>query len=361
MKIQHSLLSFALWSVVVQGACGAGPEESSSAELELSYAGIREGNEAPAFDDPAVLEEERQDRETNYPDDPATAADANATRARPEVVSVVVTVRYGDLVERGLDGEGRWRLHVLAEGGLIHAVRQQLEDGEVGLLERIDRSHVAFGSAIRAGDSDGARLLIEYVPAAEGREGLVLETAGLRVALPLRELIDHRSIHASAQGEVAIQAYRRTAERPTQDPACRGGTLRARLAPLGDDGVGRVRGVLLNHDGEKIGHFRGAYGFRGEGEPVIFGKIITREGGAIARVRGKFERIDDQHALVRARIQVRAGRASGALRGLMVHRDGGAGRLEARWAMKCQDDSMPVGEDLGPETDDAERSRPTAE
>lgn len=354
------LFPLVLSPLFILGACGSPSSEETSPEIELSYGGIRAGDEAPNFDDPAVIEEDNAEQDAPLADDPTITAESDAARQRPELVRVVVAIRYGDLVERGLDGEGRWRFDVLAEGGLIHAVRQQLDDGETGILERIDRSHVAFASGVRAGDSDAARMLIEYVPAADGREGLVLETAGLRVALPLRELVDHRSLHRSELGEVAIHAYRRGPDRPAAE-ACRGGTLRARLSGLGDDGVGRIRGVVLNHDGEKLGHFRGKYGFRAEGEPVLFGKIITSAGAAVARVRGTFERVDDNHAVVRARIQVRDGQASGALRGLMIHRDGRGGRLEARWALECNDDSMPTGDDLGPSTDDAERARPAGE
>jgi hypothetical protein len=356
MTIQRTILAPALLTAALLSACDTTQNGSGdSPEIELSYGGIREGDEPARFGDPEVAAEEREARDPAEPQDPAR--DVEETRRIPGTISVVVAIRYGDLVERGNNGEGAWRFHVVAHGGLIHGVRQLLDEGEDGGLARVSRNELNFGSHVRPGDSDGARLLIEYAPSDDLRDGIVIETEGLGIALTLRQMLDHRSVYRTRQGEVALHAYRFA---PDAEVACRSGTIRARVSDLGEDGAGTIRGVVDNNAGERLGHFRGRYGFRQDGSPVLFGKIINNDGVKVARVRGTFERTSEDEVAVRARIQLRSGEAQGALRGVMVNLDGRGGRLEARWAIDCDaaEDTLPRGDDLGPNRDDAELSRP---
>ena len=116
--------------------------------------------------------------------------------------------------------------------------------------------------------------------------------------------------------------------------ACRGGHIRARVAPPGDDGVGRFRGVFTNRAGDPIGHVRGLYGRREDGSNPIFGKMIARDGAFEARFRGMWERGDDG-ILFRARLHARGGDAIGGVRGRIEPAEDRGGAMTAAWALAC--------------------------
>jgi ketosteroid isomerase-like protein len=56
--------------------------------------------------------------------------------------------------------------------------------------------------------------------------------------------------------------------------------------------AGRYAGLVLDSDGEPVGHIRGIYGNRRNGQPVFFGKFINRDGGFRGIVRGTY---DERH------------------------------------------------------------------
>ncbi|MEQ9501493.1 MAG: hypothetical protein RIT81_31775 [Deltaproteobacteria bacterium] len=329
-------------------ACG-GPDSSTAvsqsnsaiADLEQSYAGLSTSDEAPEFGDERVRAEDRAERDVRMP--PETD--------RADGVRIGLTIRYGHLVDRSRPTDARWRFTVAAQGGAFLRGQVITEDREDPELTRRDRSTVSWHSATPAGDHDGARFVLGF---GEDARGLAIETAGLTIGIPLRELVDHESMHRTDNGQVYVRASR--LHRESDDAECRGGTIRARATGLGDDGVGAVFGVVRNRDGDRIGHIRGRYGVRGDGSHVFFAKLIGLNGNFIARARGTFERIDDETIAVRARFHQRNGDTAGVIHGRIIANDDARGGVFlARWAADC-DDSIPRDR-MPPASDVAERER----
>jgi hypothetical protein len=70
------------------------------------------------------------------------------------------------------------------------------------------------------------------------------------------------------------------------DP-CEHGFMRGRWHALAPN-HGVFRGLVTNRGGEPIGHVRGIYGQRRNGEPVVFGKFISRDGSFTGLVSGTY-------------------------------------------------------------------------
>ncbi len=338
-------------------ACG-GTENTSTAvqeaastdvlELEQSYAGIRTSDERPQFDDDRVREQDRAERDVPMREPPE--AD------RPDRIRIALSIRYGDLLDQVRPVDSRWRFAVEAAGGAFLRGHVFVEDREDAELERIDRGTVTWHSATPAGDHDGARFVIGF---GDDARGLAIRTAGLTIGIPLRELVDHQSMHRTANGQVYVRAHRIHADDGGSEQ-CRGGAIRARATGLGRDGVGAVFGVVTNRDGDRIGHIRGRYGVRADGSQVFFAKLIGLNGNFMARARGTFERIDDETIAVRARFAERDGDTTGVIHGRIITSDDARGGVFlARWALDC-DDTIPRDR-MPPESDRAERSRETSD
>jgi hypothetical protein len=69
---------------------------------------------------------------------------------------------------------------------------------------------------------------------------------------------------------------------------CEGGFLRGRWHPLAGAPVGAYRGVVTSRTGEVIGHIRGIYGVRANGDAVMFGKFIDTAGAFKGVVVGTY-------------------------------------------------------------------------
>lgn len=317
-------------------------------ELERSYAGITTSDERPQFDDERVREHDRAERDVPMRERPE--ADA------PDRLRIALSIRYGNLLEDARPVTARWRFAVNAAGGAFLRGQVFVEDNEDPMLARTDRGTVTWQSSVPARDSDGARFVIGF---GEDARGLAIETAGLTIGIPLRELVDHESMHRTAAGQVYVRAHRIRADEGSSEQ-CRGGGIRARATGLGEDGVGSVFGVVTNRDGDRIGHIRGRYGVRADGSQVFFAKLIGLNGNFMARARGTFERIDDETIAVRARFAQRDGDATGVIHGRIITReDARGGVFLARWALDC-DDTVPRDR-MPPESDRAERDRGTSD
>ena len=320
------------------------------AALERAYAGLTESDEVPQFSDPAVRQEDEMDREVPMTDAP--------DRERAPIGAIVLSMRYGDLANTETASTGtvaaQWRFRVAVDGGRFARGSVFTDDDERPHLRRLEPGVVTWTSTTPPGDHDGARFAIVLGP---NTRGVAIATQGAEFGIPLSDLANHESIHRTANGLLFVRSYRvaRDGDRPD---ICAGGTLRGRATGLNDDGVGGVAAVVRNHDGETIGHLRGVYGVRDNGNQVFFAKLIGLRGEFMARARGVFERVDEETIDIAARFHQRGGRAVGVIRGRLVtdnsdDRPGVA--LLARWAYAC-DDSMPKDR-LPPESDAEERNR----
>ena len=345
----------ALTSLALLAACGDSATEvvdeqpTAVAALERSYGGIDTADESPQFADPSVQAEDAMDAEVPLGDDPSDD--------RAPIGAVIITLRYGDLANgrpsTATTADGAWRFRVAVDGGAFARGKVFAEPDETPNLTRLAPGVVTWTSTTPAGDHDGAKFAAVLGPDARG---VTIVTAGADIAIPLRALDGHESVQRADAGLLYVRTYRVVRDGDGPD-LCRGGTMRGRASGLNDDGVGRIAAVVRNHEGDTIGHLRGVYGVRDNGNQVFFAKLIGRGGEFMARARGVFERVDDGTIAVAARFHSQTGDAVGVIQGRIVdsneERDGTA--FLARWAYVC-DDSMPRDR-LPPESDRDERDR----
>src|SRR5262249_42095837 len=108
-------------------------------------------------------------------------------------------------------------------------------------------------------------ITLTYTPA-DGTPALVLDLA---------KLADGPIVVDVGDGNKIVAAGRRHHADNT-DPGD-AGTMRGRWHALAPN-LGVFRGIVSDEDGAPIGHVRGFYGVRRNGDHVVFGKFIGRDG-----------------------------------------------------------------------------------
>jgi hypothetical protein len=160
----------------------------------------------------------------------------------------------------------------------------------------------------RPGDAEPIRLTYR---SADGTREEVIE---------LRELADGPVVRDEGDGNRMIAVGRR------RNDQCAHGVMRGRWHAMAPN-AGVYLGVVANAAGERIGHVRGIYGERRNGDSVLFGKFIDRDGRFTGVIKGEYA---DGH--FQARWLDRAG-DHGQLKGVFF--EGASlrgGAYAARWA-----------------------------
>ena len=122
-----------------------------------------------------------------------------------------------------------------------------------------------------------------------------------------------------------------------QATACDRGFMRGRWHALSAH-LGRFLGVVADENGAPVGHVRGIYGQRRNGDSVLFGKFIDREGHFRGLLAGTFD--DGQY---RARWIDRQGEHGTAHGAYFAGATEAAGHFLGRWAeSSCTADAPPA-------------------
>ena len=208
--MKHSRLLVPSFALIA--ACGGGSEESDSeqlagpvAALEQSYGGIDTADEAPMFADPDVQDEDRMDSDVSVEGGP--------DREPAPIGSVVIALRYGDLADRDAaatdtsTASGQWRIRVAVEDGVFVRGRLYVDDGERPAITRLAQGVVVWTSTTGPGDHDGARFATVVT---DRTQGVAISAPGLDFVIPLRELVDHESLHRTDAGLLYVRTYRVT-------------------------------------------------------------------------------------------------------------------------------------------------------
>lgn len=140
--------------------------------------------------------------------------------------------------------------------------------------------------------------------------------------IDLRDLRDRPIVRDAGDGNRIVAAGRR------RNDSCAHGTMRGRWHALSPN-AGVYLGVVSNAAGEAIGHVRGIYGERRNGDSVLFGKFIDRQGRFTGVINGNYDGATDSFE---ARWLDRQG-DHGVLHGLFFEGNTlRAGGYVARWA-----------------------------
>lgn len=270
-----TLASLAAAAALLATGCVA--EQSSEeigSSLEKSNGGLTMNDEAPMFGD-----------ESEYIDLETDVAVADTMESDAEVIAMIgagdakvynTTILWGQMpLDLANDQVRDWSGRLSVNRGAI-VIRRTVgfEPQTDRVAPRTDRRIVDFQSMTRP-FADGFRLLI-VDPTPDAADPLVLSyerSATVRFDFPVRDLLDgpvSRDVGTDGDRIVATAFERRT-------DACDHGFLRGRWHRIGPN-RGLLMGIVSNADGERIGHLRGLYGQRLNGNKVFFGKYINREG-----------------------------------------------------------------------------------
>jgi hypothetical protein len=317
-------------------------ENEVASAIELDNGGFDTADEAPLFGAPDHYELANLEADATFGDEMEADTAMADMRDIAGAVSHRVLVAWGQLPpDRNQPNAKVWTGALqLTRGGMIVRRVVGFENATDHVIRpRTDRNTVAFESVTRP-FADG--LVLEVVDPTPGDgNGLVLSYHGAAGDhdLDLAQLASGPiviDIDADGNKLIAI-SLRRLAN--AADP-CNRGFMRGRWHRI-RPGLGAFIGVVADADGSPIGHVRGIYGQRRNGERVLFGKFIDRDGRFDGIMAGHYR--DGEFT---ARWLTRtgdAGRVHGAFRESLPGEEVGGGWV-ARWAeTTCAQDLPPDG------------------
>jgi hypothetical protein len=263
-----------------------------TAALEMEDGGLGTQDEAPQFGEAAAFAKvDAHAVEAPVADPIAASEPAKAIMAAPAALRIRATVLWGQIpVDPGLETKViDWSGKISVNRGAL-LVRRSIafEPKTDAVLPRNDIQTVAFTSKTLPAH-DGLRLeIIDPTPANGEPLALSYENAhGVKFSVPVAALLDGpKTKVVDAQGDrVVAMAH-------LMPPvACELGTLGGHWHPLldGPKGVGRLAGIVRNDDGDPIGHMKGIYGHRKNGDEVFFGKYIDAQGHFRGLFKGRYD------------------------------------------------------------------------
>ncbi len=272
--------AFALGTAACTDA--ADPSETVAAALELDNGGLDLDDEAPEFGDPADLDAAALEASNVYADPLDGDAAVIAMRVRPGAARTRVVLAWGQLPPdlqpeaTARDWSGALSLN---RGAMVVRRTIGFEQPTDRVLPRTGPTVIDFASitqpfadglVLEIVDDDPTNatpLTLHYARTAGGTHDLVIED--LLVS----------PVHAVVDGE----GNRIVAIALRDDDACDHGFARGRWRALRPD-LGGLIGQVVDADGAPIGHVRGIWGERRNGDQVYFGKYIDVAG----HLRGLF-------------------------------------------------------------------------
>lgn len=237
-----------------------------SSALEQANGGETTTDEAPMFGDEAAF------------DDMSIEADAPVTDATPiadmaGAASHRIVIAWGKLPADPASAPRDWSGSLqISRGALVVGRTIGFEDATDHLLPRASRDVVSFqsitkpfvdGLALRALDPTPAStdpLTLTYTPA----------SGGASYSIDLAQLASGPLVIDAGDGFKVVAASLR-------DQDCEHGFMRGRFHQLTPN-LGVFRGLVVGPEGGVLGHVRGIYGQRNNGDHVLFGKFIDDAG-----------------------------------------------------------------------------------
>ena len=285
-------LPLALLTVLPAAACldhagGNDDTQDVSSALEQPNGGFDTTDEAPVFGAEtdfaaAQIEADAAATDTLATDPTATAMDRASIAAGLRVIVVWGKIPADRDATVARDWTGALKI---SRGGLLVRRTIAFEDRTDMLLPRPSLDTVAFKSVTRP-FIDGLALTVLDPSAATATSALTLTYTSADSAnvytFDLTQLSTGPIVVDAGDGfkMVAIGVRR-------QADACDRGFMRGRWHALSPH-LGRFLGVVTDENGAPVGHVRGIYGQRRNGDSVLFGKFIDREGHFRGILAGTF-------------------------------------------------------------------------
>ncbi|MBL4637184.1 MAG: hypothetical protein JKY56_25240, partial [Kofleriaceae bacterium] len=295
--------------------------DSIAEQLQLDNGGLDMEDEAPLFGESDLFADAQFAEELDLSDAMADDAEVVAMAARSDAMRVDAVIRWGQLPFRSdisddADWSGRLRVN---RGAII--VRRSMgfrPDRDDQVEGRDQRDSVRFRSLTRRGSAGLRITLIDPTPNAE--EPFRLEfvgDGGTEYTVDVRDILaGPTSYDVGERGDrIVVVAQRR--HQDEQD--CSRGFLRGRWHQVAPH-RGRLLGQVRDGDGDLIGHMRGVYGERDNGNKVFFGKYIGDQGGFRGLFAGRYQ--------------------EGHFRGVWLNRDGEVGALGGAYRDRPDDQRL---------------------
>lgn len=333
-------LPFALLMALPAAACldhGGTTDDTQdvSSALEQPNGGFDTADEAPAFGADVDLAAAAIEGDTATSDplagDPATVTMDRASAA----AGFRAIVLWGKIpADRDATVSRDWTGSLaVSRGGLLVRHTIAFEDATDKLLPRVSLDTVSFQSVTRPHVDGLALTILDPTPSATSAQTLTYSSAdGAAVyTLDLSQLAAGPIVVDAGDGfKLVAIGHRR------QIDACDRGFMRGRFHALSPH-LGRFLGVVTDENGERIGHVRGVYGQRRNGDSVLFGKFIDRDGHFRGLLAGTFD--DGRY---RARWIDRQGDHGTAHGAYFEGATASAGLFLGRWAeTSCTADAPP--------------------
>ena len=277
------LLTLPTAACVTDATSPEDPDEVSAA-LEKENGGFEMTDEAPAFGADELYASAGIEADTAVADPMAEDAEMLAIERAAGTELRDVTIVWGrmpadpDAAVRDWSGELE-----LSRGGMYVRRRIAFEDTMDRVHPRTRRDLIRFDSRTRP-HADGLVIRVaDPDPAAAEPLRLRYRSAdGTRTdEIDLRDLANGPRVIDAGNGDRIVIVGRR------RHDACDSGFVRGRWHALAPN-LGVYLGVVANADGEPVGHLRGIYGQRRNGNAVFYGKFINREGGFRGIFRGTY-------------------------------------------------------------------------
>ena len=281
--------------MIALGAAGCTTDELDDAgqiasEIEMENGGLDMEDEAPMFGEPELYADADLVDEVPYDDSMESDTEVAAAMNAPDAVVYNATVLWGQFPGDPTNTQPRnWSGTISVNRGAMILRRTIRFEGPTDqVLGRLDPQTIAFTSATMP-HHDGMRLTI-IDPTPEDAEPLVLTLAtanGPDFSATLASLLDGpQSVEVDADGNKIVGV---ALAQPID--VCNHGFLAGRWHKVAD-GRGRLLARVTDAEGDTVGHIRGVYGVRANGDKVFFGKYINTAG----QFRGIFAgRYDDGH------------------------------------------------------------------
>jgi len=252
--------------------------------LEQPNGGLDTADEAPQFGVEADFTAANIEADSATTDTMAADPRVTAISSSPTVNATQLLVLWGKLpVDPGTGEHRDWTGQLqVSHGALVVERKVAFEAATDSLLPRTAIDTVAFKS-ITGPAVDGLALeLIEASPSATPPT-LTYTPADASASL----VIDLSQL---AAGPIVIDAgngYKLIAIGEQRDPSCHGGFMRGRWHALTAH-LGGFLGLVTDRSGAVIGHVRGIYGERRNGDHDLFAKFIDLDGKFVGLLVGSY-------------------------------------------------------------------------
>jgi hypothetical protein len=273
--------------------CGAANDERDespeaeeiAAALELENGGLDMADEAPMFGAELAFAD-AVDPESPIADEVAELPEVQTLSQKPDAAKIEVALLWGQLpgnLQNKTPHNWSGKISV-SRGAMIVRRTIRFEDKGDHLLPRTSPQEVAFTS-ITLPHHDGLRLtVLDPNPLAPEPLVLTYETkSGVVYKAPIGELVGGpKSVPVDEAGNRFVGI---AMAKPVD--VCQFGMLGGKWQNVAP-GRGRMAGVVVNPVGDPIGHVKGVYGHKKNGEQVFFGKYIDAQGHFRGIFAGKY-------------------------------------------------------------------------